>query len=164
MAKGYLYDNGDELITREDVNEVPDSSTAHAGDVLELDSNKKPKWSTPSGGGGFDYIFFDFYNIDQTDRVYFFHSDGSPCSVNEIIASIGSNPFIFVRQTPGTSAITIISWNDISFTIYGVYGEIVGFLAYIDDYDQPCIDLSNINAGDNINLTASANNYIELPR
>lgn len=47
MAKGYLYDNGDELITREDVNEVPDSSTAHAGDVLELDSNKKPKWSTP---------------------------------------------------------------------------------------------------------------------
>lgn len=47
MAKGYLYDNGDELITREDVNEVPDSSTAHAGDILELDSNKKPKWSTP---------------------------------------------------------------------------------------------------------------------
>lgn len=47
MAKGYLYDNGDELISREDVNEVPDSSTAHAGDILELDSNKKPKWSTP---------------------------------------------------------------------------------------------------------------------
>lgn len=47
MAKGYLYDNGDELITREDVNEVPDSSTAHAGDVLELDSNKKPKWTAP---------------------------------------------------------------------------------------------------------------------
>ena len=47
MAKGYLYDNGDELITREDVNEVPDSSSAHAGDVLELDSNKKPKWTTP---------------------------------------------------------------------------------------------------------------------
>ena len=47
MAKGYLYDNGDELITREDVNEVPDSSSAHAGDVLSLDSNKKPKWSTP---------------------------------------------------------------------------------------------------------------------
>ena len=50
MAKGYLYDNGDELITREDVNEVPDSSTAHAGDVLELDSNKKPKWTTPASG------------------------------------------------------------------------------------------------------------------
>ena len=50
MAKGYLYDNGDELITREDVNEVPDSSTAHAGDVLELDSNKKPKWTTPESG------------------------------------------------------------------------------------------------------------------
>ena len=193
MAKGYLYDNGDELITREDVNEVPDSSTAHAGDVLELDSNKKPKWttpeselpstgsasagdvlsldedkepvwSTPSGGGGFDYVFFDFYNIDQTDRVYFFHSDGSPCSVNEIISSIGVNPYIFVRQTPGTTAITIISWDDISFATYGVYGDIVGFLAYIDDYDQPSIDLSNINAGDNINLTASANNYIELPR
>ena len=32
--KGFLYDNGDELITREDVNEVPDSSSAHAGDVL----------------------------------------------------------------------------------------------------------------------------------
>lgn len=47
MAKGYLYDNGDELISREDVNEVPDSSSAHAGDVLSLDSNKKPKWSTP---------------------------------------------------------------------------------------------------------------------
>ena len=47
MAKGYLYDNGDELITREDVNEVPDSSSAHAGDVLGLDTNKKPKWSTP---------------------------------------------------------------------------------------------------------------------
>lgn len=47
MAKGYLYDNGDELISREDVNEVPDSSTANAGDVLELDSNKKPKWTTP---------------------------------------------------------------------------------------------------------------------
>lgn len=50
MAKGYLYDNGDELITREDVNEVPDSSSAHAGDVLSLDSNKKPKWSTPESG------------------------------------------------------------------------------------------------------------------
>lgn len=50
MAKGYLYDNGDELITREDVNEVPDSSSAHAGDVLELDSDKKPKWSTPESG------------------------------------------------------------------------------------------------------------------
>lgn len=50
MAKGYLYDNGDELITREDVNEVPDSSTAHAGDVLGLDSNKKPKWTTPESG------------------------------------------------------------------------------------------------------------------
>lgn len=50
MAKGYLYDNGDELISREDVNEVPDSSSAHAGDVLSLDSNKKPKWTTPESG------------------------------------------------------------------------------------------------------------------
>lgn len=50
MAKGYLYDNGDELITREDVNEVPDSSSAHAGDVLGLDTNKKPKWTTPESG------------------------------------------------------------------------------------------------------------------
>ena len=50
MAKGYLYDNGDELISREDVNEVPEGSSAHAGDVLALDSNKKPKWTTPESG------------------------------------------------------------------------------------------------------------------
>lgn len=50
MAKGYLYDNGDELITREDVNEVPSGSSASAGDVLSLDSNKKPKWTTPESG------------------------------------------------------------------------------------------------------------------
>lgn len=47
MAKGFLYDNGDELITREDVSEVPSGSSANIGDVLSLDSNKKPKWTTP---------------------------------------------------------------------------------------------------------------------
>lgn len=50
MSKGFLYDTGDELITREDVNEVPDGSTSSAGDVLSLDSNKKPKWTTPESG------------------------------------------------------------------------------------------------------------------
>ena len=50
MAKGFLYDNGDELITREDVSEVPSGSSANIGDVLSLDSNKKPKWSTPESG------------------------------------------------------------------------------------------------------------------
>ena len=47
MAKGFLYDNGNELITREDVSEVPSGSAASAGDVLTLDTNKKPKWTTP---------------------------------------------------------------------------------------------------------------------
>lgn len=45
MSKGYLYDNGDELITREEA--LPDSSEASVGDVLSLDSDKEPVWSTP---------------------------------------------------------------------------------------------------------------------
>ena len=52
MVKGYLYDNGDELISREEIDGLPDASEASQGDVLSLDSDKKPVWSAPSGGGG----------------------------------------------------------------------------------------------------------------
>lgn len=52
MSKGFLYDEGDELITRkEDVGGLPDTSEASTGDVLSLDSDKSPVWSAPSGGG-----------------------------------------------------------------------------------------------------------------
>lgn len=51
MSKGFLYDEGDELITRkEDAGGLPDTSEASAGDVLSLDSDKEPVWSAPSGG------------------------------------------------------------------------------------------------------------------
>lgn len=53
MSKGFLYDEGDELITRkEDAGGLPDTSEASAGDVLSLDEDKEPVWSAPSGGGG----------------------------------------------------------------------------------------------------------------
>lgn len=52
MNKGYLYDEGDELITRKEDAGLPDTSEASSGDVLSLDSEKKPVWSAPSGGGG----------------------------------------------------------------------------------------------------------------
>lgn len=60
MSKGFLYDEGDELITRkEDVGGLPDTSEASAGDVLSLDSDKEPVWSAPSGGGGGFGILID---------------------------------------------------------------------------------------------------------
>lgn len=59
MSKGFLYDEGDELITRkEDVGGLPDTSEASAGDVLSLDSDKEPVWSAPSGGGGGGGVIF----------------------------------------------------------------------------------------------------------
>ena len=48
MVKGYLYDNGYELISREEA--LPDTSEASEGDILSLNSEKEPEWSTPESG------------------------------------------------------------------------------------------------------------------
>lgn len=66
MAKGYLYDNGDELITREDVNELPDSSSAYEGYILSLDEDKEPVWSPPSGGGGGSDVYYIYKTGEPT--------------------------------------------------------------------------------------------------
>ena len=111
MAKGYLYDNGDELITREDVNEVPDSSTASAGDILELDSNKKPKWTTPSGGGGGNniiYVTVCYY--DNEFRAYFFDREGNQVSLSEIKEMDDISPVFFVLPTSYTR---VSGWDEV---------------------------------------------------
>lgn len=36
----------------EEMNDLPDTSSASAGDVLGLDNDKNPVWTTPSSGGG----------------------------------------------------------------------------------------------------------------
>ena len=138
MAKGYLYDNGDELITREDVNEVPDSSTAHAGDVLELDSNKKPKWTTPESGlpdtseasvgdvltldsdkdpvwsapsgGGNNVIYVTVYNVSTEYRAYFFDREGNQVSLSEIKEMDDTSPVFFVL--PELSS-PVSSWDEV---------------------------------------------------
>lgn len=67
MSKGYLYDNGDELISREEA--LPDTTSASSGDVLSLDSGKKPVWSSPSSGGV--EVIKAFYVSDPQNVVYF---------------------------------------------------------------------------------------------
>lgn len=71
MAKGFLYDNGDELITRkEDVGGLPDTSEASAGDILSLDEDKEPVWSAPSGGGG--GVDFLYHQLGENNTLIFF--------------------------------------------------------------------------------------------
>lgn len=75
MSQGYLYDEGNDLITRkESSGGLPDPSEASAGDVLSLDEDKEPVWSAPSGGGGGGVIILEYDNTKQVitegDNVY----------------------------------------------------------------------------------------------
>ena len=76
MAQGYLYDNGDELISREDV--LPATTSASSGDVLSLNSDKKPVWSAQSGGGGGVVVGFDLTStpvqLDGYGETNFYHA------------------------------------------------------------------------------------------
>ena len=71
MSKGYLYDNGDELITREEA--IPDTSEASIGDVLTLDEDKEPVWSAPSGGE--DNVIYIGISSDESGATISFYSD-----------------------------------------------------------------------------------------
>ena len=116
MAKGFLYDNGDELITREDVNEVPDSSSAHAGDVLELDTNKKPKWSTPEG------------ELPSTDSA----SEGDLLSLNSSKEPVWSAP----RPSgiiPKVRVRRHASGSNIQYSFYDLDGAILSFGDCLED-------------------------------
>ena len=79
MAKGYLYDNGDELISREDV--LPATTGASSGDVLSLDSSKKPVWSAPSGGVSLTDSSYSASN----DRIVFYGENFTPLALSEVI-------------------------------------------------------------------------------
>lgn len=183
MAKGYLYDNGDELISREDAlpstaesspgdilslnddkeaewvtpeSELPSTGSASAGDVLSLDSDKKPVWSAPSGGGGHgaNFVFYNVYTLNSDDRVYFFYADGTPCQINDLIASWDGVPMFF---TNNDTEVSIASWDDVAFV--GPTGEAKGFMIYEDnDALKVFIDSAELS------LEASSNNYIAVPK
>lgn len=40
----------------EEMNDLPDTSSASAGDVLSLNKDKEPIWMAPSSGGGMIYV------------------------------------------------------------------------------------------------------------
>lgn len=187
MDKGYLYDTGDELITREDVNEVPDGSTAHEGDVLELDSNKKPKWTTPEGelpstgsasvgdvltldsdkdpvwsapsGGGMELTYGIVVTISQDTRVYFFNADGTPKSINSIIEEATDKPVFCVI---GTGDIEWASFDDVSFEFVLFSGNPI--TQSIATYESSCYFVYTQFSLDLSEVVDKTVNYVEVPR
>lgn len=100
MSKGYLYDNGDELITREEA--LPDASEASQGDVLSLDSEKKPVWTTPSGGGGSGILIDatgEFSSVSFNEDTY----SGTPISgsLSDYIDAVESGKTLIIVTDEG---------------------------------------------------------------
>ena len=75
MSKGFLYDNGDELITRE-----AEASVSDAGKTLQVDENGNPGWADaskeikfiyviPSYSGGIRLTFYSKYSAGSGDKI-----------------------------------------------------------------------------------------------
>ena len=143
MAQGYLYDNGDELISREDV--LPATTDASSGDVLSLNPDKKPVWSAPSGGGGGSGILIDatgeFSNVSFNEETY----SGTPISgsFDDYIDAIESGKTLII-VTKGAGGILKYSYpvlvtpaeayNMINFGVFSASALGEAYIGYPTDH------------------------------
>lgn len=159
MSKGYLYDNGYELISREEIDGLPDTSEASQGDVLSLDEDKSPVWSAPSGGGGMELTYALPVQIGGDGRVYFFNPDGTPKSLATIIAEADGTPVFCLI---GTADVMWASFDDVTFQLFKYMKSPILFsILTMDNQCYFMYDSINVSLSDAEDKTV---NYVELPK
>lgn len=186
MSKGYLYDNGDELISREDAlpdtsealsgdilglnsdkepewitpeSGLPDTSEASAGDVLSLDEDKEPVWTPPSGGEGIDLTYALQVDISPDTRIYFFNSDGTPKSLATIIAEADGTPVFTLN---GTGNPSWSSFDDVTFSLMYFMKSPISFTILASQGECYFVYESfEVSLSDAEDKTV---NYVEIPR
>lgn len=105
---------------------LPDPTSASAGDVLTLDSNKDPAWVAPSGGGGLSKITFSTWL--ELKNYIIAHPNALIIGVGKYNGAIRFNGPFHVT-TAGTSVTLYAQYNSITSTNTVLYSFSIGSFA-----------------------------------
>ena len=148
MSKGFLYDNGDELITRE-----AESDVADAGKVLTVGEDGEAEWASP--GKKVKKIYCPITISSKTLNIFFKESfdTNQTMKLSEVYELQSEYELLFIGRD-GNIPVKYISKSGTTYSIYLTYFShysTAGTIAYnTNDYVQSSNDdatqISSTNA------------------